>query len=271
VSRPAGRTGRRPALRAAGPGLLAVAVLGPLVPLLLWAAAGEFRYPALLPVPSARGLARVLDPDVLAALGTSTAIAVVVAALAALLGLGAGRALGSHAFPGRQAVRLLLLAPAIVPTLAVTLGIQVWFVRYGLADTVAGVVLVQLVPTVPYVSLVMAGAFAALDPDLTAQARVLGAGPLRRLVLVVLPAVRPGLVVAALFAFLVSWSEYILTLLVGGGAVRTLPLLLFAAIARADLPAAAALGLVIALPPVALVALTSRALTHPTALGLGRV
>jgi hypothetical protein len=53
--------------------------------------------------------------------------------------------------------------------------------------------------------------------------------------------------------------------------VRTLPLLLFAAIGRADLPAAAALGLVIALPPVALVALTSRALTHPTALGLGRV
>ena len=48
-------------------------------------------------------------------------------------------------------MQFLLLAPVIVPGLAVTLGIQVFFIRYGLADTVAGVVLVHLIPTVPYV------------------------------------------------------------------------------------------------------------------------
>ena len=252
-------------------GLLALGVLTPLVPLLLWAVAGDFRYPALLPAPSTRGLARVLDPDVLAALGTSAAVAGAVALLAALLGLAAGRALGSHAFRGRRLVQLLLLAPAIVPTLAVTLGIQVFFVRLGLADTVAGVVLVHLVPTVPYVSLVMAGVFAGFDERLLDAARVLGARPLQRLRHAVLPAVAPGLAVAALFAFLISWSEYVLTLLVGGGTVRTLPLLLFAAIGSADLTAAAALALVLAVPPLALVALTSRVLTGPAALGLGRI
>lgn len=252
-------------------GLLALGVLTPLVPLLLWAVAGDFRYPALLPAPSTRGLARVLDPDVLAALGTSAAVAGTVALLAALLGLAAGRALGSHAFRGRRLVQLLLLAPAIVPALAVTLGIQVFFVRLGLADTVAGVVLVHLVPTVPYVSLVMAGVFAGFDERLLDAARVLGARPLQRLRHAVLPAVAPGLAVAALFAFLISWSEYVLTLLVGGGTVRTLPLLLFAAIGSADLTAAAALALVLAVPPLALVALTSRVLTGPAALGLGRI
>ncbi len=252
-------------------GLLALGVLTPLVPLLLWAVAGDFRYPALLPAPSTRGLARVLDPDVLAALGTSAAVAGTVALLAALLGLAAGRALGSHAFRGRRLVQLLLLAPAIVPTLAVTLGIQVFFVRLGLADTVAGVVLVHLVPTVPYVSLVMAGVFAGFDERLLDAARVLGARPLQRLRHAVLPAVGPGLAASALFAFLISWSEYVLTLLVGGGTVRTLPLLLFAAIGSADLTAAAALALVLAVPPLALVALTSRVLTGPAALGLGRI
>lgn len=252
-------------------GLLALGILVPLVPLLLWAVAGDFRYPALLPVPSTRGAARVLDADVLAALGTSAAVAGAVALLAALLGLAAGRALGSHAFRGRRLVQLLLLAPAIVPTLAVTLGIQVFFVRLGLTDTVAGVVLVHLVPTVPYVSLVMAGVFAGFDERLLDQARMLGAGPLARLRHAVLPAVAPGLAVAALFAFLISWSEYVLTLLVGGGTVRTLPLLLFAAIGSADLTAAAALGLVIAAPPLVLVALTSRVLTGPAALGFGRI
>lgn len=253
-----------------GPGLLVVGLLAPFGPPLLWAAAGRYPWPDLLPEPSARGLARVLAPDVLSALATSVGIAMAVAALAAALGLASGRALAAR-FPGRRAVRLLLLAPAVVPTLAVALGIQVYFVRYGLADTVAGVVLVQLVPTVPYAALVMGGAFARLDPDLEDQARVLGAGALRRLVDVVLPTVRPALAVAALVAFLVSWGEYVLTLLVGGGTVRTLPLLLFAAIGSADLPAAAALGLVIALPPLVLVALTARALDHPAAFGLGRV
>ncbi len=255
---------------AAGPGLLAVGLLLPFAPLLLWAGAGRFPWPDPVPEPSARGLARVLAPDVLAALGTSAAVALTVAVLAAALGLAAGRALGTP-FRGRQAVRLLLLAPAVVPTLAVALGIQVYFVRHGLADTVAGVVLVQLIPTVPYAALLMGGAFAGLDPDLEDQARVLGAGALRRLVGVVLPAVGPGLAASALFAFLISWSEYVLTLLVGGGTVRTLPLLLFAAVGSADLPAAAALGLVLALPPLVLVALTARALGDPAALGLGRV
>lgn len=259
--------------RALGAGLLVAALLTPLVPLLLWAVAGEFRYPALLPSPSTRGLALLADPAVGAALVTSVAIAAPVTVLATAIGTAAGRAVGLHRFRGRRLVQLVLLAPVLVPTLAVTLGIHVYFIRYGLADTVAGVVLVQLIPTVPYATLVMAAAFTAHDVDLEDAGRVLGAGPLRRLVHVTLPAVRPGLAVAALFVFLISWSEYILTLLVGGGTVRTLPLLLFAAVGSADLTAAAALSLVIAGPPVALVWLSARHLTGrtPASLGLGRL
>ena len=259
--------------RTVGAGLLVVGLLAPLVPLALWAVAGEFRYPALLPRYSAHGLALVADPAVGAALGTSLAIATAVAVLATLVGAAAGRAVGLYRFRGRRVVQLLLLAPVIVPTVAVTLGIQVFFIRYGLADTIAGVVLVQLIPTVPYVSLVMAAAFSALDVDVEDPGRMLGAGPWRRMLHVTLPAVRPGVVVAALFAFLISWSEYILTLLIGGGTVRTLPLLLFAAVGSSDLTAAAALSLVIALPPVLLVALTTRFLTGttPAAVGFGRL
>lgn len=260
-------------LRAVGSGLLAAGLLAPLVPLLLWAVAGEFRYPALLPSPSARGFALVFTPAVGAALATSLAIAVPVAVIATAAGAAAGRALGLHGFRGRRLVQLVLLAPVLVPTLAVTVGIHVFFIRFGLADTVAGVVLVQLIPAVPYATLVMAAAFAALDLDLEDAGQVLGAGPLRRLVHVTLPAVRPGLAVAGLFAFLISWGEYILTLLVGGGTVRTLPLLLFAAVGSSDLTAAAALSLVIALPPVLLVGLTTRYLTGraPAVLGFGRL
>lgn len=256
-------------MRRAGAVLLAAALLAPVLPLLVWALAGDFRWPALLPEPSARGVRRLADPDVVAALGSSAAIAVSVALLATVIGAAAGRALGPRSFRGRRAVQLLLLAPVLVPTLAVTLGIQVFFIRYGLADTVAGVVLVQLIPTVPYVSLVMSAAFAGHDDDAEDAGRVLGAGPWQRLRHVTLPAVRPALAVSALFAFLISWSEYILTLLIGGGTVRTLPLLLFAAIGSSDLTAAAALSLVVALPPLLLVVLTARRLGGAGAAGYG--
>ena len=232
-------TGRR----AAGAGVLAAALLVPLLPLLLWAVAGEFRYPALVPTFSGRGLQLLGEPAVRSAMGTSLLIALTVAALATLVGARPGGRSASTCF------------------------------RYGLGDTVAGVVLVQLIPTVPYASLVMAASFASFDVDTEDAGRVLGAGPLRRLRHVTLPAVAPGLAVAALFAFLISWSEYILTLLIGGGTVQTLPLLLFASIGSADLTAAAALSLVIAAPPVLLVGLTARFLTgaSPAVVGFGRL
>jgi putative spermidine/putrescine transport system permease protein len=256
--------------------VLVVGLLLPFVPLVLWAVAGSWPYPRLLPESyTARAGTLLADPasEITRGLVTSTVIAVAVAVVAGLVGLCAGRALGLYRFRGKRLVQFLMLAPIIVPALAVTMGIQVLFIRYGLADTMQGVALVHLIPTVPYVTLVMSSVFANYEVAYEEQARVLGAGPLRILRTVTLPAVFPGLAVACLFAFIISWSEYILTLLVGGGAVTTMPLLLFAYIGGNDVTLAAALGLVFIVPPLLLLALTSRYLTggQRTLTGLGQV
>ncbi|MEO6881987.1 MAG: ABC transporter permease subunit [Mycobacteriaceae bacterium] len=252
--------------------LALLAVAAPLVPLLGWAVAGQWRYPALLPTRlSGRGLALLGDPrtQVLHGLLTSLGIAVPVTVLAVGIGYPAGRAIGLYTFRGRRLVQFLLLAPVIVPGLAVTLGLQVFFVRAGLSDTEAGVVAVQLLPTVPYTATVLGGAFANLDLDHERAARVLGAGPGRTLVFVTLPLLRPAIVAAALFAFLISWSEYVLTLLVGGGTVATLPLLLFAAIGGTDTTAAAALGVLVVAVPLLAVLAAGRVLGVRSGAGLG--
>lgn len=256
--------------------LAIVGLLLPLVPLVGWAFAGRWRYPALVPQQaSARGIRLLTDPrtQVVHGLALSTGIGAAVAVLAVAVGLPAGRAIGTYRFRGRRAVQFLLLAPVIVPGLAVTLGLQVFFVRYGLADTVAGVVAVQLMPTVPYAATLLGAGFANLDLDYERQARALGAGPVRVLLFVTLPLLRPVLVTAALFAFLISWSEYVLTLLVGGGQVQTLPLLLFAAINSSDTTAAAALSLLVIVPPLLAVAASARVLARRPAgaIGLGRL
>ncbi|MBC8093014.1 MAG: ABC transporter permease subunit, partial [Pseudonocardia sp.] len=253
-----------------------IGVLLPFVPLLVWSVSRTWAYPALLPQEtSLRAVRLVTDPGsaVVGGLATSLAVATTVAVISGAIGLCAGRALGLHSFRGKRAVQFLLLAPVIVPPFAVTLGIQILFIRYGLADSVPGVVLAHLVPATPYVTLVLAATYANYDTAYEDQARVLGAAPWQVLWRVTLPAVRPGLAVAMLFAFLISWSEYILTLLVGGGAVQTLPLVLFAAVRTADTPVVAAVSLVIVLPPLLLVGLTSRFLTASAGgvAGLGRL
>ncbi len=246
--------------RAAGT-LIVVVVLAPLVPLVLWAGTRSWRYPDLLPTDgSTRGLSLIFTSETLAALLTSTAVAAAVALLSCAIGLPAGRVIGLHRFRGRRLVQFLLIAPVIVPGLAVVLGLQVFFIRWGLSETVVGVALVQLVLTVPYAATILGGAFESFDLDLEHQARVLGAGPTRTTALVTIPVLAPALAASAVLTFLISWSEYVLTLVVGGGQVQTLPLLLFATIGSSDTTAAAALGVLLVVPPVALMLTLSRLL-----------
>ena len=164
---------------------------------------------------------------VLESLWLTIGISLAATLLSIVVGVPAGRALGMYQFKGKSAVELLILAPMIVPGIAVVLGIHSVFISLGLTNSVPGVILVHLIPTIPYMVLVMAGIFANYDPAFESQARSLGASAFKTFWYVTLPAIMPGIIVGGLFAFLVSWSQYILTLLIGGGRVVTLPLLLF--------------------------------------------
>jgi putative spermidine/putrescine transport system permease protein len=140
------------------------------------------------------------------------------------------------------------------------MGLNVLFLRLGLAGSAVGVVLVHLVPVLPYAIYALLGVFARYDEGYELQARTLGASPAQVWLRVTLPLIGPGLAVAALFAFLVSWSQYLLTLLVGGGRVITLPVLLFAAVSGGNPTSIAGLALLFAAPPVIAIALAARAL-----------
>jgi putative spermidine/putrescine transport system permease protein len=121
--------------------------------------------------------------------------------------------------------------------------------------------------------LVMAGIFANYDPAFEQQARSLGASPLQTFWYVTLPAIRPGIIIGGLFAFLVSWSQYILTLLIGGGRVETLPLLLFnfATSGRNDITGA--IAMIYVLPGLLILIVTARHLSGQNGAvgGFGRV
>ncbi|NNE89141.1 MAG: ABC transporter permease [Silicimonas sp.] len=244
--------------------LLITWLILPLVPLAIWSFAKGWFYPDLLPKNwSMRAWEYAMSDTagVIDSLWLTIWISVVATVLSILVGVPAGRALGMYKFRGKELVELLILAPIIVPGIAVVLGIHSIFISMGLTNTVSGVILVHLIPTLPYMVLVMAGIFANYDPAYEAQARSLGASPLKTFWYVTLPAIRPGIIVGGLFAFLVSWSQYILTLLIGGGRVETLPLLLFnfATSGRNDITGA--IGMIYILPGIIILLLTAKHLS----------
>jgi putative spermidine/putrescine transport system permease protein len=247
---------------------LALALVAPLVPLAIWSVAHGWRFPDLLPREwSLKAWAYALSPGagVLHSLWITTLIALATTALAALVGVPAGRALGLHDFRGKRLVLLLLLAPALVPAIAVAPGLHGVFLHLGLTGSIPGVILAHLIPVVPYMTLVMAATFARFDPAFEHQARSLGARPVQVFRHVTLPAILPGLLTGALFAFLVSWSQYLLTLVIGGGKVQTLPLTLYAFAAAGRNDVTGAIAILYILPGVLVLLLTARRLTgrHP--------
>ncbi|MBC8161601.1 MAG: ABC transporter permease subunit [Roseiflexaceae bacterium] len=245
--------------------LLVVLIVGwvllPLLPLPVWSVSAGWRWPDLLPQQlSGRAWAYVLSPtaQALPALLTSIVLALVVTALALAAGIPAALALGRRQFRGRSLVELIVFAPILVPPLTVAMGLQVLLIRVNLADTFGGVVLVHLIFALPYVVLILASACAALGPEWEQQARSLGAGVWRAFWHVTLPLLRPALTVAALLAFLVSWGQYALTLLIGGGQVWTLPLLVFSAARSSDPALTAAAALLFIAPTVVFLGVAAR-------------
>ncbi len=237
------------------------ALLLPLVPLAIWSVARGWRFPNLLPAQwSGRVWSYVLSDTsgVIESLGVTIAIAASVTGIATVIAIPAARALGRHKFRGKGLVEAIIVTPLIVPPLTVALGLQGVFIGLGLTGSMTGVILVHLIPVLPYIILILTGIFANFDPRFEDQARSLGAGRLQVFYYVTLPALAPGVLVAMLMGFLISWSQYLLTLMIGGGRVVTLPVVLFnfATSGRNDITGA--IAVIYILPALAILAITSR-------------
>ncbi|MBC8449795.1 MAG: ABC transporter permease [Chloroflexi bacterium] len=247
---------------------IAVAIIVPMLPLATWSLSFRWYFPDVIPASlSMRAWKYVFSEASKApqAVIQGGQISLVATLFSLVIGIPAGRALGLHKFRGKRLVQFLILAPTIIPPLSVAMGIHVAFIRYGLAAKTLGVMLVHLIPTTPYVVMVMASVFANYDPEYEEQAQTLGAGLLRTFIHITLPAIFPGIMVGGMFAFIISWGQYILTLLIGGGRVITLPVLLFSFAASGDNAVTAALCVLFVAPAIIILIFTSKYLTGESA------
>jgi putative spermidine/putrescine transport system permease protein len=243
---------------------IALGVVIPMLPQLVWAFSHRWLFPSILPSElSMRAWDYIANPNtkVLSSTLNSLIIALSVTVISILVGVPAGKALGMYKFRGKNIIELIILSPTIIPGLAVTMGMQVIFIRLGLTDTMLGVIIVHLIPTIPYMTISMSGIFANYDPAFEEQARSLGAGSVQTFFLITLPTVFPGIITGAMFAFLISWGQYILTIIIGGGRVITLPLLLFSFAGSGDFALTSALSIIFLLPSIIILFMTSKYLS----------
>lgn len=231
---------------------LFLSVTLPFIPLALWSFSEKWFYPELLPqemgIRAWSYIFGTTGNQIAAGLFDSTALAFTTTILSLIFGIPAGRALGLYNFPGKNLIIILFTLPIVVPPLSVSMGLHLWFIQLNLTETFTGIVLIHLTFCLPYTIFVIRGVFSDYNPDFEAQARSLGASSRAVIFQIMLPLILPGVIVAALFSFLLSWSQYLSTLIIGGGKILTLPILLFSLMNSGDRPVAAAVSLVFILP-----------------------
>jgi putative spermidine/putrescine transport system permease protein len=252
-------------------GAVGASLLAPFLVLPVQAVADEWRAPALWPQRTGtRGITRVLDDSVLpAAIANSTLVALMAVTAGLFVGWPAARALSSHGprsglrtlgdwRQGRQSklMTLLVLLPLLLPPVVVGEGLQVWFLRLGLADRLVGIALAHQVYVVPYVVILLLPGFTASLVEQEQAAAGLGAGRWWCWWLVTLPAMRRQVGLAVAMGFTVSWSQYGTSLGVGGG-IPMLPLVLVPFV-RSDPEIAAVLDLIFLVPPLGVLLLSWR-------------
>lgn len=163
-------------------------------------------------------------PGVLASISNSLQIALISTVLSVGLGLPASYAAVRF---GSFVTRNFLLAALIVrmiPPIVIGAPLVNWFAQLGIFDTTFAVALAHTTIALPLVIWLMAGFFDAVPIDIEEAALIDGCSRISAFVKVVLPVTLGGVSVAAMFAFLSSWNEFIMSLLLTSTNAQTTPI-----------------------------------------------
>lgn len=161
------------------------------------------------------------------AVATSFIIAPLATILSFILSAPTAYALGRLKFPGRDALKVLILLPIVLPGMVVALFLSRVFDLFGLSQSLVGLVIGHTLLSMPFMLRILATSFEAIPQDMIDAARNLGAGRLALLRHVLAPMVLPGLFAGSIFTFITSLEEFNLTFVIGTPSYETIPTVLF--------------------------------------------
>jgi putative spermidine/putrescine transport system permease protein len=239
---------------------LVVFMLGPILWLAVRAFSATWRYPQLLPTEwTLKWWRSVFDDQNLAhSIKLSFYFAPVVTILSATICLPAAYAFSRLNFPGRRVLLISLFATNAFPKIGLYISMAGVFYSLNLMGTFLGVVIVQLIGTIVFMTWIPAAAFSSVPRSLEEAARDVGAGPLRVFFRVTFPLAAPGILVAMILTFLASFDEAQGTFLVGIPNYITMPTEMYTLVLNYPEQAAAVFSILLAIPSVVLMTLARK-------------
>lgn len=181
-------------------------------------------------------------PEIQSSLLVSVRLASVSAIAALLLGVPCALGLVRYRLPGRGLVLGLVLSPLIVPLLVTGLSLLQFFSLMGSRWTFLQLAIGHTVICIPYVVRNVSSSLVLADPDIEAAARVMGANRWTTFRRVTLHQIQPGIAAGAIFAFIISFDDFPISMWLADARQFPLPLFLEVAIQRFFDPSVAALS-----------------------------
>lgn len=150
-----------------------------------------------------------------------------VVAISLLLGVPAAYALARRDFPGRRLLVLVFLIPLLLPPVTYGIPMATVLLQHNLGGTLFGVILANLVPSLPFVIFIMVPFIEQIDPRIEAAARTLGAGTATILVRILGPLLVPGMLAAGLLVLVRTVGMFELSFLTAGPGTQPLVVVLY--------------------------------------------
>ncbi len=188
----------------------------------------------------------------------SLRLALLVSALALLLGTTASLALGRSTFPGRQWLNTFLMSPLIFPPIITGIALLQFFSTLGIRATFFTLLVGHTLITIPYVVRNVTASLQGLRSNVEEAARLLGANPWQTFWHITLPLIKPGLVAGGIFAFITSFDNYTISMWLKSAEDTPLPMRILFYIERVMDPSVAAVSGVMIVFSIVLVIVTEK-------------
>ena len=157
-------------------------------------------------------VAILTDGEKLRIFGNSYFVATCVVVITLLLAVHAAYAFSRFDFPGKRIINVCIIATQAVPPITLLIPFMGLIVLFGLFNSYVGLILVYIVLTLPYCTVMLTSYFNGIPRELDESVKVDGGNALTALWRVIIPISAPGLVSVGVYAFIIAWNEYLFAL-----------------------------------------------------------
>jgi len=185
-------------------------------------------------------------------------IALINTVIATALGSMAALVFARYSFRGKTLLQLLLFPPITIPWLIIGNSMLFMFYWIGISRGLVAMLLGHVALSLPYVIIVVGAQFKSFGTTLEEAAATLGAPPWVAFRRVTLPMMAPGMVAAALFAFAVSFDQFVISYFLAAPGTSTLPVEIFTAIRKGFTPEINAISTIIIVVSMSIMLITAR-------------